>query len=229
MFKSQAQQDVFVYSVLGASGVTPWHQGTFIEIGAGNPVRWNNSFVVDRVLHWRGVSIEIDASAAAAWDQVRTTPVIVADALRLDYADMFKHFDLPPVIDYLSLDIDDAYDAVLKLLPLDKHTFRVITIEHDAYRYGTKFREAERDILLAKGYILVCPDMTFDITEQSFEDWYVHPDHVPETAYSRFLNRSVIDVKTDLTSLAEKFTAELQSPSEVGKMFLQKQTTATTS
>lgn len=222
MFRSQAQQDVFLYAVLADGGVTPSHQGSFVEIGAGNPVHWSNSFIADRALHWRGVSIEIDETAAAGWDQVRTTPVLIGDALAIDYADMFAHFKLPKVIDYLSLDIDDAYDTVLARLPLDAYTFRVITIEHDAYRYGPKFRDAERAILQARGYILVCPDMTFDVTEQSFEDWYVHPDHVPVAAYAKFLNRPVIEMKQYLSLLATKFTNELQSPTEMGRVFLQK-------
>lgn len=78
------------------------------------------------------------------------------------------------MVDYLSLDIDGYYDVVLKKIPFKNYTFKVITIEHDFYRYGEVFRQQERQILSSLGYYLLCPDVSHPACG-SFEDWWIHP------------------------------------------------------
>ncbi len=69
-----------------------------------------------------------------------------------------------------ALDIDERYVDVLNRIPFDKYGFRVITIEHDAYKYGNVYRDGEREFLARRGYQLLCGDV------RNFEDWWVHPD-----------------------------------------------------
>jgi hypothetical protein len=73
--------------------------------------------------------------------------------------------------DYLSLDVDDATLATLQNIPLDRMRFKVITIEHDAYRVGPAPREAMREILTAAGYTLAVADVRCGGGE--FEDWWI--------------------------------------------------------
>ncbi|KAL7523752.1 hypothetical protein ACHAWF_000655, partial [Thalassiosira exigua] len=42
---------------------------------------------------------------------------------------LFRQFDVPPVVDYLSLDVEGAELLVMKDFPFDDHTIRFITIE----------------------------------------------------------------------------------------------------
>jgi len=57
---------------------------------------------------------------------------------------------------------------VLKRIPFDVYTFRVITYEHDGYRnLGTV--EPSRKLLEKHGYIL-------DKTVNNQEDWYITTD-----------------------------------------------------
>ena len=65
------------------------------------------------------------------------------------------------------------YDSVLKKLILANHKFKMITIEHDFYRYGDIYRSQERKILSNLGYQLVCPDVSHNGC--IYEDWWVHP------------------------------------------------------
>ena len=53
--------------------------------------------------------------------------------------------------------------------------FKIITIEHDAYRFGDTYRIKEREILNHYGYELLFANVTFQGSE--FEDWWIHPDY----------------------------------------------------
>jgi hypothetical protein len=100
--------------------------------------------------------------------------------MEVDYIQLLESF--PPVIDYLSLDIDRGYDLVLQKIPFDKHIFKVITIEHDAYRFGGVYREGERKILANLGYHMLCANVR--INGHAFEDWWVHPSIFPSHIFS---------------------------------------------
>lgn len=148
--------------------------GTFVDIGCSFATQKSNSYLLERFYNWTGVLIDKDPSYAYGITQLRTSPFVIADATTLDYIQLFKKYNLPKIIDYLSLDIDppDATLKVLKALPLDEYTFTVITFEHDSYWFGDSVRNEAREILQEAGYLLEKADVTFD-GEQAFEDWYV--------------------------------------------------------
>lgn len=170
---SQAGQDRFVQALCGSS-----EGGCYLEIGSGDPALNNNSLFFEKVAHWKGVSVDINASHQKKWSQERKNPLVIGDATKLDYAQILKEF--PQVIDYLSLDIDDAYDVVLEKIPFDRYQFKVITIEHDAYRFGDKYRLKEREFLKKHGYHLLCADV-HSPRDFQFEDWWIHPSAFPKS------------------------------------------------
>jgi hypothetical protein len=150
---SQAGQDIFVRALLGTA------PGTFLDIGCAGD-QWSNTLVLEEE-GWTGTLVDCDCNAA----RFRKSPFICDDAA--------KHkFVLGLAIDYLSLDVDEASARALLNLPLAHTLFRVITIEHDAYRFGNVLRHAERETLAAFGYVLICKDVC--CTENNpFEDWWV--------------------------------------------------------
>jgi hypothetical protein len=174
-FYSQAGQDNFVFVML-YDLLKKNDAGTYLEIGAGYPIENNNTYYFEKNYDWRGVSIDIINNLIPLWNN-RKNSLVIADALKIDYASLLASF--PKVMDYLSLDIDGFYDEVLEKIPFDEHTFRVITIEHDAYRFGDFYRNREREILQRNGYLLICGDVfTFEVG--AFEDWWIHPSCFPE-------------------------------------------------
>lgn len=173
-FYSQASQDQFVDCILHQI-IGQQDSGYYLEIGAGHPICGNNTYFLEKQYGMQGVSIDISGEFEKCWSSARQNPLLVEDSTQTDYQSILATF--PHVIDYLSLDIDSDYDVVLRQIFLSDHIFKVITIEHDFYRFGDKFRKDERDILSSLGYYLLCPDVSvmFNGKDSIFEDWWVHP------------------------------------------------------
>ncbi len=173
-FHSQASQDQFVYHLL-YDLLDKQDTGYYLEIGAGQPIDINNSYFFENHLGWTGVSLDIANDLSDSWYAVRKNLLLIEDATQADYVSILKSF--PKVIDYLSLDIDNLYDVVLRRIPFNEHIFKVITIEHDFYRFGDVYREKERATLTALGYHLLCSDVS--MRGLVFEDWWIHPSAFP--------------------------------------------------
>lgn len=184
---SQAHQDLFVLHVLNFI-----KNGTYLEIGCSDPIDLNNTYLLETEYNWRGVSIDIEPRHVTRWNQHRKNPIIIKDALNIDYNKLLG--DTSDVIDYLSLDIDEEYVNVLQKIPFDRYKFKVITIEHDAYRFGDKYREPEREFLYGRGYILVAGNVKSKGC--AFEDWWVHPQLVNLNQYIKYVttDKEYLDV-----------------------------------
>lgn len=178
-FYSQAAQDKFVYALLyGLLGKQD--KGYYLEIGASDPVCINNSYFFEKNLQWNGVSIDILDNLDERWYAVRTNSLLTEDATKSDYAKILQAF--PAVIDYLSLDIDEHYDVVLKKILFTNHIFKIITIEHDFYKWGNLYREKERQILEANDYYLLCSNVKNE--GNAYEDWWIYPSLFPSNVFS---------------------------------------------
>ncbi len=180
MFRSDAYQDQFVYKLLNQK-----RHGYFVDIGSCGAINSNNSYFFES-LGWRGICVEIDKGYAPSYSERRCT-FINQNALTVDYTNVLENDNAPLFIDYLSVDIDELSIDAIKLLPHDKYTFGVITIEHDGYIYGNRYRQPQREFLKSLGYHLLgsnvrVPDRHFrslstlnHLDNNGFEDWWVHP------------------------------------------------------
>lgn len=177
-FYAQASQDAFVYTLLYDIEQKA-DKGYYLEIGSADPINISNTYFLEKNLNWKGVSIDIAIGYKGPWLKARQNPLMIADATSVDYSFILQSF--PKVIDYLSLDVDGQYDTVLKKIPFDEYTFKIITIEHDFYRYGDIYRKKEREFLTSHGYYLLCPDVSHPAVG-SFEDWWIHPSAFSEEA-----------------------------------------------
>ena len=87
----------------------------------------------------------------------------------------------------MSLDIDEYTTDLLKLIPFDDYTYKIIIIEHDAYLRDPYFRIQQREIISNAGYHLLCSDVWPDslkrhnIPDGPFEDWWVKKEFFPES------------------------------------------------
>lgn len=173
---SQAYQDMFVLSVLDGK-----KDGTFLEIGAYDPYNLSNTYLLEKNYNWRGVSIDINPTNHQEFLNRKNTKLIVNDALKINYQDLITENNLPNRIDYLQIDIEPQKQTLecLKLIPLDKFRFSVITFETDFYdpnidkEESLKNREESRQILKSYGYELIVGNVCNISTNDPFEDWYI--------------------------------------------------------
>lgn len=169
-FYSNAGQDEFAFKLNNKKT-----NGFYLEIGCGDPIFENNTIFLESI-GWSGISIDYVQHDYSN----RKNKYFKENALEISYKHFLRENKAPKIIDYLSLDIDLATTDCLSRLPLNEYTFKVITIEHDAYRFGDGPRSAQRKILTNAGYYLLCADVTTPplFENQYFEDWWVHPSYI---------------------------------------------------
>jgi hypothetical protein len=177
MFYSAVSQDEFVANILGFK-----KNGYCVDIGSGHSIESNNTFYFQS-LDWCCISVEIDSSFNETYLTRKNGVHLNENALRVEYENVLSEYEFPTVVDYLSLDVDTCSLNVLKILPLDKYKFKIITIEHDAYLYNDKYREDQRRILTEAGYKLLCSNVLvpnpghsgYNGEDCPFEDWWIYP------------------------------------------------------
>jgi len=171
---SQAGQDLFVLSVLDGK-----RDGVFLDLGCNHPITINNTFLLESVFGWSGLSVDIDKSFFDLF-VFRKSRIMAADATELDWDQVIDLLGTTS-IDYLSLDLEppDVTLECLKTIPFARVEFSIITFEHDAYRSGETVRTASRKIFEENGYARVCSDVS--VNGYVFEDWYCNPKHVDAT------------------------------------------------
>lgn len=174
---SQSGQDLFVSSLLDSSQTR-----YFFDIGCYLPIDINNTYLLEQI-GWKGIALDIE-DHSKVW-KARNTPFILADATSYDYQKLVTDYEMPKIVDYLSLDIEGnglRFGALDRIMQFD-FEFKIITIEHDIYReYGESEREPQRQLLSKMGYDLVCSNVM--ATGNPFEDWWVNPKYVKD--YDRF-------------------------------------------
>lgn len=166
---SQSGQDFFALKMCGNKT-----NGTFLDIGSYSTVTCNNSFALEQ-LGWTGLMFDLIRDDENL--HRRTSRFVQGDVTKLDWHKELE--GMPRVIDYLSLDVDDATVAALWAIPMADYRFKVATIETDRYRLGDGPRNEIRRIMKEHGYDLVCEDVMVDYPAgcvSEYEDWFVSPE-----------------------------------------------------
>jgi hypothetical protein len=174
---SEAGQDLFVYKIL-QEGREPYN-GTFIDIGCAEPIHNNNSYGLEKYCGWKGVLIDCRHYLRQDIQRVRTSPFICIDINNPIWPDKVKEegLDWSNPIDYLSFDVDDSGARLIENFPFNEFKFKVLTVEHDKYRFGQEVQDRMMAILTKHGYQIICKNINAR-PGFAFEDWYVHPDLV---------------------------------------------------
>jgi len=173
-FKSYSQigQDKWVFDLIG-------EKGTFLDIGASHPTELSNTKGLEEI-GWSGICVEVEHSMCDLLRAQRKAMIIEEDATKIDWRKYFSPHINQHEIDYLSLDIDAATLDALQNLPLQWMKFKVITVEHDAYRMPPEFRDGIREILTRNYYYLVRPDVCCT-PGMPMEDWWTTPELADKT------------------------------------------------
>lgn len=180
--RSQIGQDRFVYELL----VIPegLYNGTFLDIGCHQPMEINNTFALEE-LGWRGILVDL---TEYPFMSARKSDFIHADATKINWFHELaqRGFD-KTVIDYVSIDVDEAQLLALENLLNAGVRFRVATVEHDGYRFGPERVAALRALMAKHGYTLLTQDIRLGEDGLPFEDWYVDAAKVEPSVCARFV------------------------------------------
>jgi hypothetical protein len=185
--QSEAGQDLFVIALTQGK-----REGTFLEIGCNDDYRENNTWLLEKLLGWSGVSMDLPGGAeyAKMWGMHRpNSQLITANATEYDYS------ILPDYFDYLQIDIAPP-SANLSVLTsvLKTQEFGLITYEHDAWDNNGESQDARnigRELLEKAGYVMIAGDIALPVHrrfnpefEIYFEDWWANP---------KYIDKAVID------------------------------------
>jgi hypothetical protein len=206
MYNSQALQDQFVDLVLNSS------LGYFIDIGAGTggiknqPIEfYSNTYFFEKYKYWDGLAIDYDKDYIDFAAKNRKCKCICIDLSKHNINDVLKEANVPNIVDYLSLDVDDVQEKVFNELCLSTFKFKVVTLEHNLFRSKQnqdekqiiEFHKFSREKMLLHGYHLMCDNVILDGYGE-FEDWYIHPDYVRVT--QKFINENCSTIINKLRS-----------------------------
>lgn len=194
---SDDRQDEFVANLLKFK-----KDGFYLDIGSCASVGSNNSYFFD-LLGWKGICIEKNPMFNDSYKQ-RSCVYLNEDALTIDYEKLFIEKNVPLSIDYLSLDIDENSVDALRKLPLSKHRFKVITIEHDSHVHGDLYKKPQRMLLGSHNYFLLGEDVLNQSglnirQEHAWEDWWVDASY-----FSRTEMVKLYSFRLDTKSIIEK-------------------------
>jgi len=173
---SQMSQDLFADHLLDSN------EGYFVDVGCYEPKYINNTYMLEKK-GFKGLLLDVDPRWVTLAQQYRSaaTKAVRVDLQRENFSEVLKKNDCPRVTDYLDLDVDEATLKVLKDIDHDSFSFKVLTVEHDYYAHGDKYRAEARELLKLNGYKLICADVANNSGPQ--EDWYVHPKYIDESKW----------------------------------------------
>ena len=171
---SQSGQDQFAYNISGSNG-------TYLEIGAHDPVINSNTFNLEVKCNWNGISIEYDKSFQMSWgdNKLRKNNVVWDDAFNINYSSLIKQRDLPNRLNYLSCDIEPAENTfnILKKVISSELNFDFISFEHDKYSIGNKYEDLSIEYLKNYNYKVAVKDVySRNKRYKIYETWFVNND-----------------------------------------------------
>ena len=171
---SQSGQDQFAYNISGSNG-------TYLEIGAHDPIINSNTFNLEVKCNWKGISVEYNKFFQNSWsdNKLRKDNVIWDDAFNINYSSLIKQRELPNRLNYLSCDIEPAENTfnILKKVISSKLNFDFISFEHDKYSIGNKYEDLSIEYLKNYNYKVAVKDVySRNKRYKIYETWFVNND-----------------------------------------------------
>ena len=169
---SQSGQDQFAYNISGSNGL-------YLEIGAHHPIINSNTFVLEKLCNWKGISIEYDISFKELWDNStdRNNKIVWDDAFNIDYSNLVKKNGFPNKFNYLSCDIEPVENTFLILQKIinSNLSFDYISFEHDKYNFGDKYEKLSEEYLKKYNYKVGVKNVySRNKKYKVYETWFVN-------------------------------------------------------
>lgn len=178
---SQAGQDLFAYELFGLNG-------TYIDIGAGDPIRGNNCYLLETNYNWMGFSVDfgdsnedIRQNLKSRWlkHPERKNMIYWSDAITFNYMQGINENNLDKNIDFLSCDIDPQEKTLmaLKKVILDGIKPKLICFETDFYREKKDYSSLAYNFLEPYNYKIGVKNVYSNLKKNKiFETWFLRND-----------------------------------------------------
>ncbi len=175
---SQAGQDLFAIELFGECG-------TYIDVGAGDPINSNNTYLLEVEKNWKGISIDFGdhdekkiSSLQELWNNKteRKNKIYWADALTFNYKNALLANNLKKDVDYLSCDIDPQEKTFLALKKIinDGIKPKYISFETDYYREKIDYSSLAHKFLKPHGYKIGVKNVYSNLKKNKiFETWFI--------------------------------------------------------
>jgi len=185
-FTSQIGQDKWVCKFFNYK-----REGFFIDIGANDGIWLSNTYYLEKELGWTGICVEAgitpfeslkrnrsciciqklvsDMNCGSVFQEINYTGrkriegIYPVEMIRTDK--MMSDYDIPKIIDYISIDTDGYDLRVLSSFPFHRHEVILWTLEHNG---NMETKKAMETILNSHGYFLAVNDV------EGIEDWYIN-------------------------------------------------------
>jgi FkbM family methyltransferase len=191
-FTSQVGQDKWVCEFFNYK-----RDGYFIDIGANDGIWLSNTYYLESELGWTGICIEAGETPFSSLCKNRSCTCLrrfisnkdemtdfeeinysrprllgrqSVESIRLDT--LMSQYEIPAIVDYVSIDIDGRDFEALNSFPFDKYEVILWTLEHNNNK---ELKEKIRMLMEVKGYIIAVDNVKDG--EQIFEDWYINKKH----------------------------------------------------
>lgn len=163
-------------------------KGYFLDIGCNSPKLYNNTYLLEQ-LGWTGILIDINSEKIEECKKERLSPAFEIDCSNFTRNDWLRLLELnhaPKVIDYISLDADDANIDFMENFPFDEYEFKVMTYETDLYSCGNKRKDIVAKVL-SEDYALLLDNAKLD-SGGIWEDWWINEKYLD---YKKFYAKEV--------------------------------------
>jgi len=175
---SQAGQDIFANELFG-------NFGSYIDVGAGDPIKGNNTYFLEVEKKWKGFSVDFGDSDKEKMQKLknlwekhpeRKNKIYWNDALQFNYKDKIDENRLDIDIDFLSCDIDPQENTflALKKVILDGVRPKYIAFETDFYREKINYSDLAFNFLKPYGYKIAVKNVFSNYKKNKiFETWFI--------------------------------------------------------
>lgn len=155
--------------------------GFFLDIGMGNPLDGNNSLLLER-RGWKGFMFDMDNHhVITANSGARQNLAVRCDATTFDFGAFLDEWSAPKMIDFISMDVDGANEALVRRFPFDRYQFKVLTFETDRYNGGdARKRACEEALAPYPQYVRLLNNARVTDQGLEWEDWWVNTDCVDD-------------------------------------------------
>jgi hypothetical protein len=165
---SKESQDIFVSKLVREPGF-------YLDIGSAEPIDGNNSYLLE-LNGWNGISLDQN-NFSHEFAQLRKNKFIAFDVSRLDWVKFLRDNDVPRIIDYISLDVDDANISVINNFPFDLYEFKIMTFETDKYINENRKIACKNKLEKYPQYQILLEDAQVTDKNLEWEDWWINTNY----------------------------------------------------